>query len=126
MQRDAARFEATIRDLVAGRTPSTTNYGVENPVLENVLPKPGVHNVEANFTLISEPTVYRWFVMDNGGSARWYSYGTQSGYAGGGANEIQTAMSSWSGYSAAKISYVYAGAGSGTPGSVSGNPPWTT
>ena len=87
VQRDAARFEAVVRDLVAGRTPTTTNYGVENPVLENVLAKPGVRDVNANFTLLGEPTVYRWFVMDNGGSARWYSYGTQSGYTGGGATK---------------------------------------
>src|SRR5262249_28716939 len=115
-------FEAFIRDSADGRTPTTTNYGIENPVLENALPKAGGRRIEANFTLISEPTVYRWFVFDSGGSAPWYSYGTQSGYSGGGVNEIQTAMGSWNNYSAAKIRYVYSGAGSGSPGSVQGNP----
>jgi PKD repeat protein len=121
VQRDAARFEAFIRDAVAARTPTTTNYGVENPVIEGALLKPGTPKINANFTLISEPTVYRWFVMDSGGAARWYSYGTQSGYAGGGVNEIQTAMNSWNSYSAAKISYTYSGAGTGSPGGVNGN-----
>lgn len=122
VQRDAAKFEEFVRAQVAGRVPATTSYGVENPVLENDLLKPGEKRIQSNFTLISEPTIYRWFTMDSGGSARWYSYGTQPGYAGGGANEVQTAMSSWSGYSSAKISYVYAGAGSGTPSGVNGNP----
>ena len=122
VQRDAARFEAFIRDNVGGRAVTTTNYGVENPVLEGKLPKiGGGRKIEANFTLISEPTVYRWFLMDSGGSAHWFSYGTQSGYSGGGVNEIQTAMGSWNNYSAAKISYVYSGAGSGSPDGVNGN-----
>ena len=67
VQRDAARFEAFIRDEVAARTPTTTNYGVENPVIEGALLKPGTPKINANFTLISEPTVYRWFAMDSGG-----------------------------------------------------------
>jgi PKD repeat protein len=121
VQRDAALFETFIRDSVAARTPTTTNYGIENPVYENALVRPGERKINANFTLISEPTVYRWFVMDSGGTARWYSYGTQTGYAGGGANEIQTAMGSWNNYSAAKISYTYSGAGTGTAGSVNGS-----
>ena len=121
VQRDAARFEAFIRDNVAARTPTTTNYGVENPVLADALRHPGERKINANFTLISEPTVYRWFLMDTGGTARWYSYGTQAGYSGGGVSEIQTAMNSWNSYTAAKISYTYAGAGTGSPGSVSGS-----
>lgn len=122
VQRDAAGFEAFVRDRVAGREASATNYGVENPVLENTLSKPGQSGkIKANFTLLGEPAVYRWFVMDSGGNARWYSFGTQTGYSGGGANEVQTAMNAWNGYTSAKISYVYGGTGSGTPGGVNGN-----
>ena len=120
VQRDADAFEAFIRDRVAGRK-ATSSYGVENPVLQDSLAKPGEGKIKANFTLISEPTVYRWFVMDSGGNARWFSYGTQTGYAGGGANEVQTAMNAWNGYTSAKISYTYGGAGSGTPGGVNGS-----
>ena len=122
VQREAAKFEAFIRDRVAGRTPGTANYGIENPVLQNELQKPGTPRIQDNFTLLADPTVYRWFVMDSGGSAQWYSYGTQSGYTGGGVNEVKTAMNAWNSYTAAKISYVYAGAGSGAPGGVTGSP----
>jgi PKD repeat protein len=121
IQRNADAFETFIRDRVAGRK-ATSNYGVENPVMKDSLVKPGEGKIKANFTLISEPGVFRWFVMDSGGNARWFSYGTQTGYPGGGANEVQTAMNAWNGYSSAKISYVYAGAGSGTPGGVNGGP----
>jgi PKD repeat protein len=121
VQRDAAKFEAFVRERVAGHASTTTNYGVENPVLRDALPKPGAGKITANFTLISEPTVYRWFLMDSGGSAPWYSFGSQTGYAGGGVNEVQTAMNAWNNYSAAKISYSYSGAGTGTPGGVNGN-----
>src|ERR1051326_7684653 len=68
-----------------------------------------------NFTLISDPQVYRWFAFQNGQSAKWYSSGTQSGYTGGGVNEISTAMAAWTGYTSALIRYSYAGVESGTP-----------
>jgi len=119
VQRDADAFEAFIRDRVAGQQ-AAANYGVENPVLQDSLAKPGEGKIKANFTLLSEPGVYRWFVMDGGGNARWVSYGTQTGYPGGGANEVQTAMNAWNGYSSAKINYVYGGTGSGSPGGVNG------
>ena len=112
VQRDAARFEQFVYDRVAGRE-GVRNYGVENPVLAT---DSGGGRVNANFTLISEPTVYRWFAFDTGGSAQWYSHGTQTGYSNGGVSELQTAMSSWTGYSSAKIKYSYSGSRSGTPG----------
>jgi PKD repeat protein len=112
VQRLAGSFEQFVRQRVAGEE-GTANYGIENPVLERDirLASPAVSSlaITSNFTLISEPTVYRWAVFDNGGSAKWYSYGSQTGYTGGGINEISTAMSVWSSYSAAKISYTYAG-----------------
>ncbi|MEK6373094.1 MAG: PKD domain-containing protein [Acidobacteriota bacterium] len=121
VQRAADSFEAFVRDRVLGRK-AMSSYGVENPVLQESLAKPGEGKIKANFTLLSEPSIYRWFVMDSGGNARWFSYGTQAGYAGGGANEVQTAMNAWNGYGSAKINYTYGGAGSGSPGGVSGSP----
>lgn len=119
-QRDATAFESYVTDRVAGRE-STASYGVANPVLERDL-KPaaaGSRIIKPEFTLISEGTVYRWSVFDGGGSAQWYSFGTQPGYTGGGANEISSAMNAWNSYTAAKIKYVYSGAGSGAPGGLS-------
>src|SRR3954470_14768308 len=117
IQRDATAFESYVTDRVAGRD-AVTSYGVANPLLErdvntNVL---GTRVIKPEFTLIAEGTVYRWSAFDGGGSAQWYSFGTQPGYTGGGATETQTAMGAWNNYSAAKIKYLYAGAGSGTPG----------
>jgi len=124
VQRDATAFESYVSDRVAGRD-GVKSYGVANPVLErdvatSVSTMSGGKVIKPDFTLISEGTVYRWGVFDGGGSAQWRSFGTQPGYTGGGVNEIQSAMSAWNGYSAAKINYVYAGAGSGTPGGLSG------
>jgi PKD repeat protein len=122
IQRDATAFESYVSDRVAGRD-SETSYGVADPLLERDLdtnvPVTGVRVIRPEFTLIAEGTVYRWAAFDGGGSAQWYSFGTQPGYSGGGVNEMQTAMSAWNNYTAAKIKYVYTGAGSGTPGGLS-------
>ncbi len=115
VQRLANGFESFVNDRVAGRD-GEANYGIENPVLEQDIKT--VSRLTDNFTLISEPAVYRWFAFDNGGSARWYSNGTQPGYTGGGTSEVQTAMSVWDSYSAAKINYVYSGT-TGTMGGLS-------
>ncbi len=122
VQRDATAFESYVADRVAGRASAAT-YGVADPVLERDLAPAamnGTSRIKADFTLISEPSVYRWSAFDNGGSAKWYSFGTQPGYTGGGVNEIQTAMNAWNSYTAAKINYAYSGTGSGTPGGLSG------
>jgi PKD repeat protein len=122
VQRDATAFESYVTDRVAGRD-SDDNYGVANPVLERDLApaasSTGGRVVKPEFALISEGTVYRWSAFDNGGSAKWYSFGTQTGYNGGGLTEIQEGMSAWDSYSAAKISYVYSGSRTGTPGGLS-------
>jgi PKD repeat protein len=118
VQRDAAAFMTYVGDRVAGRS-GAKNYGVENPVLDTINDNDGGSRARADFTLISEPQVYRWFTFDNGGATQWYSFGTQPGYTGGGVNEIQTAMNAWNGYASAKINYVYSGVGSGTPGGLS-------
>jgi len=119
IQRDATAFESFVTDRVAGRV-SGNNYGVANPVLQRDLESAATNAtgrvIKPEFTLIQEGTVYRWSVFDGGGSASWVSCGTQSGYTGGGTTEIQQAMSAWNSYSAAKIKYVYTGAGSGSPG----------
>jgi PKD repeat protein len=120
VQRDATGFESYVTDRVAGRD-SEPGYGVSNPLLERDLQASNVSGrvIKPEFTLISEGTVYRWNAFDGGGSANWYSYGTQPGYTGGGVNEIQTAMNAWDSYTAAKIKYVYSGTTSGSPGGLS-------
>ncbi|HEV8660971.1 MAG TPA: PKD domain-containing protein [Thermoanaerobaculia bacterium] len=113
VDRDAARFEQFVVDRVSGREGSK-NYGSPSSgASRHLLPRG--EGPETNFTLISEPTVYRWFAFDNGGSAAWYSYGTQPGYSGGGVSEATTAMSAWTTYTAANIKYRYAGTSGGTP-----------
>jgi PKD repeat protein len=107
--RDAALFEEYVSSRAKGRA-AKPDY---------IVTEDGGGAVSSEFTLISEPTIYRWFAFDDGSSASWYSYGTQSGYAGGGVNEIKTAVAPWSGYAEAKIRYVYAGAGSGSAGGLS-------
>jgi len=119
MQRDATNFEQYINDRVAGK-PGIRNYDVLNPVVVNVgqdLSLSSLHGqaesssyvVSPDFTMISEPTIYRWFAFENGQSAKWYSNGTQPGYSGGGVNEVQTAINVWTGYTSALIKYSYAG-----------------
>ena len=115
-QRDAGKFEQFVAARTGG-SQGTQDYGVENPAIA-IAPAAGSGRLQAspNFTLLSEPTVYRWFTFDNGGSVAWRAYGTQPGYTGGGINEFNTGMSSWTSYSAAKIRYTYAGTFSGPPG----------
>lgn len=105
MQRDAVNFEQYVIDRAAGRE-GVRNYEVFNPV--TVKQQQSIR-IAPDFTMISEPTIYRWFAFDNGQSAKWYSNGTQPGYTGGGVNEVQTAMTVWDGYSSALIKYVYSG-----------------
>lgn len=117
VQRRADAFERFIAARAAGKS-APQNYGVENPVLvrpETKANTVGKLPIESNFTLISDPAVYRWFAFDNGGSVRWYSSGTQPGYTGGGVNEISTAMNAWNSYTSALIKYAYSGAETGTP-----------
>ncbi len=117
VQRAATPFEQYITARVAGRTGSA-NYGLQNPLLQRDFASrhPGSLAITPNFTLISEPAIYRWFAFDRGQSAPWYSYGTQPGYSGGGVNEFQTAVGVWSNFASAKIRYTYAGVESGPPG----------
>jgi PKD repeat protein len=122
IQRDATAFESYVTDRVAGRD-GMKSYGVANPVLDHnngTASAMGSRVIKPQFTLISEGTVYRWNAFDNGGSAKWYSSGTQPGYTGGGITEIQTAMNAWNSYTAAKINYAYSGTTTGAPGGLSG------
>ncbi|MBK5257963.1 MAG: PKD domain-containing protein [Thermoanaerobaculia bacterium] len=118
VQRDAAGFDDFIAGRVRGRTVSG-DYFVENPVLASGRHEGGRLQARPDFELIDEPAVYRWFTFDNGGSARWMSYGTQSGYTRGGVNEIRTAMAAWNGYTSANINYTYGGVMSGSPAGLS-------
>lgn len=119
IQRDGDAFEQFIAQRVSGRT-TTAQYQIESPLLEENRSSANVtgtrNNISANFTLLSEPTIFRWKTFDNGGSANWYSNGSQPGYTGGGVNEVQSGMNAWDSYSSAKIRYSYAGARSGAPG----------
>jgi PKD repeat protein len=120
MQRDATAFESYVTDRVDGRD-GVKSYGVANPVIERggTASAMGSRVIKPQFTLIQEGTVYRWSAFDSGGNAKWYSNGTQSGYTGGGVNEIQTAMNAWNSYTAAKINYAYSGT-TATSGGLSG------
>jgi PKD repeat protein len=115
VQRDAVKFETFVADRVAGRA-GIRNYGIENPVLAKPGTSGGAHE---NFTLISDPSVYRWGRFDTGSAAAWFSGGTQPGYSGGGVNEMSTAMASWTSFSQAKIFYSYSGVRSGNFGGLS-------
>lgn len=121
MQRDAAGFETFVRDRVRGAA-GNFDYFIENPALARA---PRSRNsgelggISADFTLIGEPTVYRWFMFDRGEAAQWVSHGTQPGYGDGGISEVKTALSAWTGYAGAKILYSYAGAASGSPAGLS-------
>jgi len=115
IQREADGFESFVADRLAGRE-GKRNYGIENPVLERDATSAGGRGITTNFTLIAEPTIYRWKSFDTGNSASWYSNGTQPGYSGGGVSELQTAMASWTSYGDARIYYAYAGVRAGTPG----------
>src|SRR3954451_5753970 len=123
VQRDATAFESYVTDRIAGRD-GVKSYGVANPVLERDVAKSsssiGSRIIKPEFTLLSEGTVYRWNAFDNGGSAKWYSSGTQPGYTSGGVGEIQTAMNAWNSYTAAKINYAYSGTTTAPPGGLSG------
>ncbi|HYK01975.1 MAG TPA: PKD domain-containing protein [Thermoanaerobaculia bacterium] len=115
VQRDAERFETFVTERVAGR-PGTKNYGVQNPVLARQQSTGERGGVTSDFTLIDEPTVYRWFRFASGQATAWVSSGTQPGYSNGGVSELQTAMASWNNYTAAKIIYTYNGTRSGSLG----------
>lgn len=103
VQRREGEFSQYVAERAAGR------QGTRNYAAENVVPALPANELTENFTLLSEPSIYRWGTFDNGGSARWLSYGSQNGYANGGVSEVQTAMAAWNNYSAAKISYTYGG-----------------
>ena len=110
LDRDADRFETYVSERAAGRE-GTRNYFV---------PKTGTKlRAESNFTMIDEPNIYRWASFDSGTTARWYSYGAQTGYTGSGVNELRTAMGSWTNFGGARILYSYDGSFTSSPGGLS-------
>ncbi|MEO8378943.1 MAG: PKD domain-containing protein [Acidobacteriota bacterium] len=120
VQRDASGFETFVEERLAGRA-GRKSYGIENPVLAGAFSSGATRGrVQAQFTLISEPGVYRWAKFAQGQSAAWYHSGTQPGYSGGGVNELQTAMAVWVSYSQANIRYSYSGALPVAPKGLSG------
>jgi PKD repeat protein len=119
VQRDAAAFETFVSARLAGRE-AIKNYGIENPVLARDVDTAGRPRLQSDFTMISEPALYRWFRFDSGQAATWVSSGTQPGYADGGVSELRTAMGSWTGYASAKIYYTYTGSRTGPMGGLDG------
>ena len=109
--RDAARFVAFVEDRASGGE-SAADYFVPRTVPSGLRP-------EAHFSLIAEPTVYRWFAFESGATPRWSSHGAQAGYTGGGVNELQTAMASWTTYGGALVRFAYDGASTAAPGGLS-------
>lgn len=112
LQRLSESFTSYVVDRAAGRA-ANPDYQIENPSLSRE------QTIQANFTMIAEPSIYRWFAFDNGGSVTWRSVGTQPGFAGGGVNEATAAMNFWNTAPGARISYVYGGVSSGTPAGLS-------
>lgn len=103
--REAVAFERWVRLIARGERPAP-DYLIASPRLLPILP---------NFTLIAEPTIYRWFAFQ-ASAVGWKSAGQQTGYNSGGVTELQTAMTAWSGFSSANIRYSYTGTVQGTPG----------
>src|SRR5947207_8116527 len=66
MQRDAVNFETYITDRTAGRA-GVRNYEVMNPVVVSTQKS---FRTTPDFTMISEPSIYRWFAFQNGQSAK--------------------------------------------------------
>jgi PKD repeat protein len=115
IQRDAAAFETFVANRIGGRA-GVKNYGIENPVLARDVSPALRPRLRSDFTMISEPTLYRWFRFDSGQAAAWVSSGTQPGYGDGGVSELKTAMGAWNGYASAKINYTYTGSRTGPMG----------
>jgi len=105
-QRDADGFERFVSGRVAGGDPASAAYLLQTP---NLAESQGSQKVVANFTLISEPSIYRWFGFDTGSTTTWRSLGNQVGYSEGGLAELRTAISIWSNYSSARIRYAFGG-----------------
>ena len=110
VQRDAQKFSVYLAGRVAGRNPAR-DYEVVSPEFAG-------DKFQANFTMISDPAVYRWFGFASG-TTNWVSYGTQPGYAGGGVNELRAGMSPWVDNAGSVIRYAYTGASGVAAGGLS-------
>jgi PKD repeat protein len=98
LQREAAAFEGHVR----GGAPDGRSYlRAFSDVAEG--------SVEADFALVSEPRVQRWFSFEDGAPAGWTALGRQTGYAGGGHQELAGAIVAWTACPGAKIEYFFAG-----------------
>lgn len=117
VQRKRDQFETFIEERVAGR-PAAAGYQVSNPIIDETGGSSSAEDgrISANFTLISEPTIYRWSSFDSSTTAQWLSVSSQPGYTGGGVNEAKAGIAAWTSFSGAKILYAYKGASSSTPG----------
>lgn len=113
VQRQASGFEHFILQQASGAGSRDGGYLTDSPI--RAIASSG-KRVVGNFTLISEPSIYRWFAFDSGSTTTWTSAGNQIGYSEGGAAELRTAINAWSNYSSARIRYTYSGTASGTPG----------
>jgi PKD repeat protein len=104
LQREAATFERELR----GAAPDERAYLLSFSDLSE-------GSVEADFTLVSEPRVQRWFSFEDGDPAGWAAVGRQAGYDGGGHRELAAAILAWTACPGAKIDYFFAGESTALP-----------
>lgn len=73
----------------------------------------GLGSATAPYRLFEDPEDgfnLRWFEFDTAGSIQWRAYNTgQTGVAGGGYNEFQTALQAWNAESLTPVNYTYSG-----------------
>jgi len=108
VQRDAQKFSEYVAARVAGRQLARS--------YEVVSPEFGSDTFQANFSMISEPSMYRWFGFQRGTTANWVSIGSQPGYTGGGVTELRNGMSPWVNNAGSTILYTYSGSSTAAPG----------
>jgi PKD repeat protein len=105
--RDAEAFEEFISSRARGLDVTAGAHLIDEPATEASESTEGV--VSSNFTLIAEPTIYRWKLFEQGAAIPWHSHGSQPGYTSGGLSEMDAGLKAWTGYSEANIRMSYSG-----------------
>jgi len=104
--RDLRLFQLFIRNIAAKR-PGAANYFRPDATPVPVDP--------SRYKLFDTP--FRWTNFDDGGSVSVFAGAVpQSGVAGGGYEQVQSALSTWNGDPGSRIAYVYGGTTSATAG----------
>jgi len=110
--RDFSRFASWVEARAHGRL-VLTDYTVQaDPRL--------LHNLTAPFTFqaaVADGLPARWFLFDTAGSVSFLAHQNgQSGLAGGGFSEFQTALAAWNADAGTNINYTYGGTTTNTNG----------